>query len=47
MINDRGEHLDELAAKGVPLVAGPKAHENGKCAWVVDPDGNKVELWEA
>ncbi len=51
MINYRVDNLDELvaelAAKGVPLVAGPETHENGKFAWVVDPDGNKVELWEA
>jgi len=20
--------------------------ENGKFAWILDPDGNKVELWE-
>ena len=25
---------------------GPESHENGKFAWIVDPDGNKVELWE-
>ena len=25
---------------------GPESHENGKFAWVMDPDGNKVELWE-
>jgi hypothetical protein len=27
-------------------VKGPEAEENGKFAWVMDPDGNKIELWE-
>ena len=21
-------------------------HENGKFGWVLDPEGNKIELWE-
>jgi predicted enzyme related to lactoylglutathione lyase len=35
-----------LQADGVPIVAGPESHEHGKFAWSMDPDGNKVELWE-
>ena len=27
-------------------VTGPESHENGKFAWIVDPEGNKIELWE-
>ena len=50
MINYRIDNMDEMVAQleggGVPLVAGPESHENGKFAWVMDPDGNKVELWE-
>lgn len=50
MINYRVDHLDEmisqLKAAGVPVVKGPESHENGKFAWIMDPDGNKVELWE-
>jgi hypothetical protein len=33
-------------AVGIAIVAGPESHENGKFAWILDPDGNKVELWE-
>ena len=33
-------------AGGVEVVGGPESHENGKFAWIMDPDGNKVELWE-
>lgn len=50
MINYRVDDLDallaELAAKGVTPIGGPETHENGKFAWIVDPDGNKVELWQ-
>ena len=28
------------------IVSGPESHENGKFGWIMDPDGNKVELWE-
>ncbi|HUP20692.1 MAG TPA: VOC family protein, partial [Gemmatimonadota bacterium] len=50
MINYRVDDLDgmiaQLGAAGVDLVGGPESHENGKFAWIMDPDGNKVELWE-
>ena len=50
MINYRVDNLDEMLAQlhaaGVAVVAGPESHENGKFAWIMDPDGNKVELWE-
>jgi predicted enzyme related to lactoylglutathione lyase len=50
MINYRVEDLDGLLARlrdnGAQVVGGPEAHENGRFAWVMDPDGNKVELWE-
>ncbi len=50
MINYRVDDLDgllaQLRADGVAVVGGPEAHENGKFAWIMDPDGNKVELWQ-
>ena len=50
MINYRVDDLDallsQLRADGIPIVGGPESHENGKFAWIMDPDGNKVELWE-
>ncbi|QDU83763.1 Glyoxalase-like domain protein [Planctomycetes bacterium Pla163] len=45
-VDDLIELLAQLEAKGVPTHAGPETHENGKFAWIIDPDGNKVELWE-
>ena len=50
MINYRVDNLDEMIAQlradGIEIIQGPESHENGKFAWIMDPDGNKVELWE-
>lgn len=50
MINYRVDDLEALArqleAAGIALVKPIEKHENGKFAWVMDPEGNKVELWE-
>ena len=50
MINYRVDNLDEMLAQlragGIEIVAGPESHENGKFAWIMDPDGNKIELWQ-
>jgi predicted enzyme related to lactoylglutathione lyase len=45
-VDDLGEMLAEMQAGGVEIVGGPDSAENGRFAWVMDPDGNKVELWE-
>ena len=50
MINYRVDDLDaliaQLKASSVAILQGPESHENGKFAWIMDPDGNKIELWE-
>lgn len=50
MINYRVDDLDGLLAQlveaGVPTLKGPDDEFNGRFAWVMDPEGNKVELWE-
>jgi catechol 2,3-dioxygenase-like lactoylglutathione lyase family enzyme len=50
MINYRVDNLDEmlkqLRAADIEIIGGPESHENGKFAWIMDPDDNKVELWE-
>ena len=50
MINYRVDDMDALLARlragGVEILKGPDADELGKFAWIMDPDGNKVELWE-
>ena len=50
MQNFRVANLDalllELKAEGVTIVGTPQAFDYGKFAWIVDPEGNKIELWE-
>lgn len=50
MINYRIDDMDgmitQLSAAGISILQGPQTHENGRFAWVLDPEGNKVELWE-
>jgi predicted enzyme related to lactoylglutathione lyase len=45
-VDDMEGLLEQLRAGGVAIHQGPEKHENGKFAWVMDPEGNKVELWE-
>ena len=45
-VDDLGELLAQLRADGIEVLGGPESHENGEFAWIADPDGNKVELWE-
>lgn len=45
-VDNLGELIESLRAQGVEIIAGPESHENGKFAWIMDPDGNKIELWE-
>ncbi|HEU4536919.1 MAG TPA: VOC family protein, partial [Polyangiaceae bacterium] len=45
-VDDLGGLLAQLAQAGIAPIKGPESHENGKFAWILDPDGNKVELWE-
>jgi predicted enzyme related to lactoylglutathione lyase len=45
-VDNLAEMLAQLRASGIEAIGGPESHENGKFAWILDPDGNKVELWE-
>ena len=45
-VDNLGELLEQLRAGGVEVIQGPDSDDNGTFAWIVDPDGNKVELWE-
>ena len=45
-IDNMSEMLADLKRKGVEICKGPESDENGTFAWILDPDGNKVELWE-
>jgi predicted enzyme related to lactoylglutathione lyase len=45
-VDDMAGLLAKLQAAGIEVLKGPESHENGKFAWIMDPDGNKVELWQ-
>ena len=50
MVNFRVDDLDAvlaaLAAEGVKIAPKREDSEFGRFAWIYDPDGNKLELWE-
>jgi len=50
MMNFRVENLDELLAalkeEGVTVMEKTEEYDYGKFGWILDPDGNKIELWE-
>jgi len=50
MFNYRVENLaallEELKKEGVTIVGSVQEYEYGKFGWVMDCDGNKIELWE-
>jgi len=45
-VDDMAALLEQLRRADIAIVKGPESHENGVFAWIVDPDGNRVELWE-
>ena len=45
-VDDMKGMIQQLKEGGVDIFKGPEFHENGAFAWIIDPDGNKVELWE-
>src|SRR5438067_469730 len=50
MINFRVENLDavleQLRAEGVTVDEKREQSELGKFGWIMDPEGNRIELWE-
>jgi glyoxylase I family protein len=50
MLNFRVKEIDallaELTAKGVRIDEKRQDEDYGRFAWIYDPEGNKLELWE-
>ena len=44
-VRSMAETLSHLQSKGVTIDKA-EDYEYGKFAWLTDPDGNKIELWE-
>lgn len=51
MINYRVENLEalveELKREGVTITDTIESYDYGKFVHIMDPEGNKIELWEA
>jgi predicted enzyme related to lactoylglutathione lyase len=45
-VHDLFALLDELRKKGVPIIGDPLDESYGKFGWIMDPEGNKIELWQ-
>ncbi len=45
-VDDLHALLAALRAEGVPVDERVEESEFGKFGWVLDPEGNKVELWQ-
>jgi predicted enzyme related to lactoylglutathione lyase len=50
MVNFRVDNLDalldRLKQRGVKILPERESYDFGNFAWIVDPEGNRVELWE-
>jgi predicted enzyme related to lactoylglutathione lyase len=45
-VDDLDGFLAMLASKGVEVLDRQDDDSNGRFAWIMDSDGNKIELWE-
>jgi predicted enzyme related to lactoylglutathione lyase len=46
IVDDLDGALQQVQAGGAELVGDVEAYDFGRFGWFMDPDGNKVELWE-
>ncbi len=46
-VDDLEALMNALREENVTIVGEMEVHSYGKFAWIADPDGNKIELWEA
>lgn len=45
-VDDLASLLDALRAEGVEVDPKVEEADYGKFGWILDPDGNRIELWE-
>jgi catechol 2,3-dioxygenase-like lactoylglutathione lyase family enzyme len=46
IVDDLDAILAKLSSNGVRIDPKREDHDYGRFAWIYDPDGNKIELWE-
>jgi predicted enzyme related to lactoylglutathione lyase len=45
-VDDLGALISQIRNLGSDICGGPEVNEYGSFAWILDPDGNKIELWQ-
>ncbi len=45
-VDNLDELLTQLAAAGVPIDPKRDSYDFGHFAWITDPEGNRIELWQ-
>jgi len=45
-VDDLEAMMDRLIKGGMKVIGDIESYSYGKFGWVMDPDGNKIELWE-
>ena len=45
-VDDMDAFLKRLTAKGVTVLKQDDSDPSGRFAWIIDPDGTKIELWQ-
>ena len=45
-VHDLEALLKALKEEGVTIVGEMESYDYGKFGWIMDPEGNKIELWE-
>ena len=45
-VDDLEKLLEMLKEEGVKVVGEMEVYDYGKFGWIMDPDGQKIELWE-
>jgi len=46
VVDDLDAALANVSAAGGVVITDREEHDFGRFGWIVDPDGNRVELWE-
>jgi D-3-phosphoglycerate dehydrogenase len=45
-VHDFDALFEKLQSEGVTVVGTPESFDYGKFGWILDPEGNKIELWQ-
>jgi len=46
VVDDLDAALSRVSAAGGVVIPDKEEHDFGRFGWIIDPDGNRVELWE-